>query len=419
MVRKLVLLAVTTFTVFAVIPIAAANPGQLDVAARQLQAMESDTPSLAVQTPAEELDLGERYVGDVFAFEAQDVAVYRSLDRHAYVDVRIPVALRNDGPTALAYSPTALAGERGYPSVQLVDSEGVVYPLDRRKAQTEAVAGSSLQSIPTGLPAHWTVGFEVPAEHASDMRLELVSQGLVVAGWDLSSAPVTPAGWDAPDYATEASSRDTVQWSDDISLTFVDRAANACGNADLVVSAGAGVVIANVTNAGLVDAPFPNVLYPAVAGVAIWTDGTSARFTDHVNAAAAFVEAETFAEGASDATDQVQFDIVTEATELNWHSRERVLVTPGETAIRALVFPAPRDSRFVNPVEPPAAVLLTTPTGEVFWVDLSSLPGDEYDIPVCTWTQPSMFLGTIESPVRYQELAPQQEAAEEPGALGG
>ncbi len=416
MVRKLVLLAVTAFTALAVIPVAAANSGPPRYAALQTETSEEDTQATSVQVTAEELDLGQRYVGAALAFEAQDAKLYRSLDRHNYLDVRVSVALRNDGARALPYSPTALAGEPGYPQLQLVDDEGVVYPLDRTKAQAHAVPGSNLQSIPVGLPAHWTVGFEVPQTQADDLTLELVSDGAVVARWDLYSEPAALQGWTAPDYASVASVGEDIPWEGDLSVTILDRAADACGAADLVVSAGTGVVLVTLNNDGVVDAPFPNVLYPSVTGIAVWADGTTGRFSDDVDATAAFVDIETLVEGASTAKPEVQEGIIADLADLDYSSRERKFVTPAESAYRGLLFPAPRDSRLVDPVEPPDAVVFYTPDGDTVWVDLTSLPGDEYDMPVCTWTQPSMFLGTIESPVTYQELV--EVVEEDEGVLG-
>jgi len=272
MVRKLVLLAVALSTVLAAIPVlAATRPTDIATASYQDSRSES-SPSVvglpgvlgllgaqSVSAVSGQLAPGQRYSGDGFALEVQNIDISTSLVREGYLEVRIGVAYQNNGASPIPYSATAFAGEDGYPQLQMIDDEGVVYPLDRTIAD-HAVAGSDLPSIPVGLPGHWTVGYQVPETQATDLAIQLVQERSVVATWDLDADSVSLQGWAAPDGAMVVGVAEDIAWSDGLVVDFHTTYGDACGDPYSVVSAGNAKVIGTVTSSAVTDTLFPNVL---------------------------------------------------------------------------------------------------------------------------------------------------------------
>lgn len=439
MVRKLVLLAVALSTVLAAIPVLAStrptdiasSASATDPRVRSSDVSLSSSRVAAIQTGSPvsgQLAPGERHVADGFALEVQGVDISTSLVREGYLELRIAVAYQNNGVGPVPYSATAFAGEYTYPELEVIDDEGVVYPLDRSVADL-AVAGSDLPSIPVGLPAHWTVGYQVPETQASDLAIQLVQAGTVLATWDLDAAPVALDGWTAPDGATEVGVSDDIAWSDDLTVDFHTTYGDSCGDPYSVVSAGNGKVIGTVTSTAVTDTLFPNVLYPSVPFYAVWADGSSAHYQNVLDADYLFLELGDVISG-----DPSKFEpgvetnsVIFDATVNNVESNEKVIMPPGSEHIFDLEFGLPRDSRLVDPQANPVALYAITPDGVSYWVDLSGAAdldaefifGDSFDFDTikpadralledlteafaCTESVPVRYLGTIDGLADYR-----------------
>ena len=374
MVKKLVLLAVALSTVLAAIPVmATTRPTDVAVSAsyQDDSAQESTESEVIVADPVGPLAPGERFNGDVFAIEIQGVDVSASLVRTDYVEVRIAVAYQNNSAAPIPYSPTAFAGEYTYPRLELVDGEGIVYPLNRRIAD-HTVAGSDVPSIPVGLPGHWTVGYQVPATQSTPMSIQLVEGDNVTATWDLEAGPVALAGWDAPDGTSVVTIGQEIEWSDGLTIDFHTVYGDACGDPYMVVSAGNGIVFGTITSSATADTLFPNVLYPNIPFYAVWADGSSARYQGVEEADFLFTDLSSVTADTADAFDGIEEQgILLGAGLNNRESDERVIMAPGTTHSFAVEFTLPRDSRLVDPQADPVAMYTITPDGTSYWVDLA------------------------------------------------
>ncbi len=421
MVRKLMLLAVVSLTAFAAIPVAAAKPG-LPVNA----VFQSDNDEVPVAPDVVSLDLGERFVGDGFALEVQRAFIVPSIVRTDYLDVRVAVAFQNLGDTPLPMSPIALSGEPGYPSLQLVDDEGVVQELDRSDPYRMAVPTSSLTNIPPGLPAHWTLGFEASSEQASELTVQAVSDGFVVAEWDVLSTPRPLTGWSAPAGVTEASRGDSIEWDDAVTLEFESQGTFACGLADLVFSATTSFVFFDIENSDVVERAFPAVQYPAVPMIAVWEDGTTAR---HVESAG-FVEQPTtdivnYSKFAGDLTDDEKAIIQDEAMNMRPGPEFNMVPPQVQRATMVSSFLAASDSRLADVLDTPIALYLTPPEGNPVWLDLSNTTNrfdtkEEAENPSCGFGTPSVELGTRALLMQLLELqVPPEEVEETDDSLSG
>lgn len=456
MVRKIVLLTMVSAVAFATVPVAAAWTGvpssgvyQTDDELSEEPTLDlgeegEESPDVADPVVVEELDLGERFTSDTFALEVQGFLTVASVDHNQLIAVRASVALQNlsDGP--LVYTPTALTGEDNYPELQLVDSAGEIYEIDRRNPQRYAIAGSSLQYIPNGLPAHWTVGWQVPVAQAEDMVIQAIWNGDVVAEWDLESEPSTLAGFDAPEGMDTGVSGDTFTWSTDednenvLTVEVGKSYAHSCGHPELVVSAATGYVPFFITNDDTREAYFPGVAYPDVPMYAVWADGSSARYSDH----GAYFEFETgdvdFERDLAEASRYEDLPPLEEwLAEENaaWYAEHGFnseivrktdwehIVYPEETDRRLVAFPVPRFGPLVNQLEAPTAILVAPPTGEQIWFNLdqvadaaNQLEAGDVWLPSCDAAVPSVTLdlGLVGS--NYHLLVvPETES----GGLGG
>ncbi len=421
MVRKLMLLAVVSLTAFAAIPVAAAKP-DLPVNA----VFQSDDDEARVAPDVVSLNLGERFVGDGFALEVQDAFIVPSIVRTDYLDIRLAVAFQNRGTVPLPMSPIALSGEPGYPSLQLVDDEGVVQTLERNDPYRMAVPTSSLLNIPPGLPAHWTLGFEASSEQASELTLQAVSDGFVVAEWDILSTPRRLEGWSAPAGVAEAGRGDTIEWNDALTLQVESQGTVACGLADLVFSATTSFVFFDIENSDVVERAFPGVQYPAIPMIAVWEDGTTAR---HVESAG-FVKQPTtdivnFSKFAGDLTDDEKAIISEEA--MNMRPGPEFNVVPPQVQGGTMVssFLAASDSRMSDVLETPVALYMTPPEGEPVWLDLSNTTNrfdttEEAENPSCGFGTPSVELGTRTLLMQLLELqVPPEETEATDDSLAG
>lgn len=396
MIRKSMLLTAALLAALAAIP-AAARP---DSAAPGV----AQSPPAQVDTEADQLDLGERFAGDGFSFEVQDVYTARSLIRTGYDEVRVPVTFVNEGGDAMAYSTVGLAGIDGYPTVQLRDSAGVVHPVDTRDPGNSVAPGSNLTVVPDGMPVHWTVGFQVPSAYTPSMSLEVVVNQSVVASFSLTGQPRSLEGFSAPVGADQADFGDTVAWGDGVDVTFRSVETVACGAAELVHSAVSTIVEVRLENTDVVDQLFPAVRHPGVTGYAIWEDGSSGRY----------VGATTIFPPIPDgATNQQVNELTAQGIRSipNAQAAHEIVVPPGFPLDLGLVFQTPRDSRFVDVTDDPVALWLTPPGGNAVWVDLTSAPTSDFEVDedvqtdvACAFGQPALFLNTADEPQSVVEL---------------
>lgn len=409
MIRKSMLFSAALLAALAAIP-ASARPDSVAPVVAQ------SSPQQVDATDGERLALGERFSGDGFSFEAQDVYTARSLTRTGYDEVRVPVTFINDGAAALLYSTIGLAGVDGYPAVQLRDSAGVAHPVDTRNPGDAAAPGSNLTVLPVGMPAHWTLGFQVPSAFTDSMELEVVQGGSIVASFVLSGTPRPLTGFDMPAGAVGVDFGDTVTWSDGVEITFRTVETVACGAAELVHSAVSTIVEARVENTDVVDQFFPAVRHPAVTGYAIWEDGTSARFVGATTVFPPFPEDATAAE-----INEMMAEGVRSIP--NVRASHEIVVPPGFPLNLGLVFQTPRDSRFVEVTADPVALWLTPPNGSNVWVDLNSAPVSEFAIDedfqvdvACAFAQPTLFLNTADEPQTVVALEQEEPETETEGS---
>ena len=133
---------------------------------------------------AQEFSLGERFSGPGWELEVQDAFSVRSPDRADYTEVRVGVAMTTTS-TALPYLFNGLTGGNGYPELTLRDSSGEHRTIPVTDPGAHLLPGSVLSLMLPGVPARWTVGFEVPTAFASTLLLDASWDGQVVATWDL------------------------------------------------------------------------------------------------------------------------------------------------------------------------------------------------------------------------------------------
>ncbi len=318
-------------------------------------ALAQDEPESSPPPPVAVLELGQRFAGPGWDLEVQDAFVVPSPVRTGWSEVKVGVAFR---PTAvvLPYLLNGLAGEAGYPVLALRDGAGELRVIPETDPITNLVPGSTLSVIPPGVPARWTVGFEVPTAFTSELSVEASENGVTFASWDLRSSRSALGGWEPLPGLAITEFNEPIPWSDDLEVTPVDHTVQVCGDPETQqVTVGYGLVV-RVTNNGVDDAPFPDVLYPQPAGVAVWTDGSSARYSTQF-----FIQTE---------------DVPTDP--LRSESIERVMIPPRTTFERVMTFIVPRDGRFVNEAGLPAAVILAPPAEVPVWVDLGAKPGSDF-----------------------------------------
>ncbi len=304
--------------------------------------------------PVAELSLGQRFSGPGWDVEVQDAFVVQSPDRTGWSEVRAAIAIRPTG-APLPYLWNGPTGELNYPALAIRDAAGETHSIPVTDPVGHLVPGSALSIVPPGIPAHWTVGFEVPTPFADDLVIEVAAGDTVLAGWDLSSSRAPLTGWEPVSGLAISELNEPIPWSDDLEVTPIDHTTLACGNPlTQQVTVGYGLVV-EVSNEGVDDAAFPDVLYPDVAGLAIWHDGSSARYSS-------------------------QTHLITEeepVDPLRTESIERVMIPPQTTYERMMIFILPRDGRFASIEAAPEAVILAPPGGEPVWLDVSAVPGSD------------------------------------------
>ncbi|HDH03121.1 MAG TPA: hypothetical protein ENH15_02615 [Actinobacteria bacterium] len=299
-----------------------------------------------------ELELGQRFELGAWGIEVQDIFMEESRFRFGYEEVRLSVAFITLAEP-LPYEFNAFTGMDGFPMLQLRDAAGELWESPVVRPSSNTFPGSALHTIEASIPAHWTVGFDVPQSASDEMSVEAVWNGNVVASWDLTSSPSEPEGWDTPPGSNEALPGDPIEWSDDVDITIVGQLVQVCGNPEIERVTVYYVTELEVENLTDRDALFPNVRFPESVGTAVWADGTSARYSIPVTLTEEQLDGEL---------------------PLNARNIEQLIIPPRTTVTVGLVFPAPRDSRLVDPDEAPESLLLNTVGGERWWFDVSNQP---------------------------------------------
>jgi hypothetical protein len=311
--------------------------------------------------PVIRLAPGQRYSHGPWDLEVQNLFMAPSPHRARYSEVRMTVAFRNTSGVEIVFGRAALGDNRAlYPQLQLRDSSGVVHPLPLERPQETSVAGSNLGSVPPGVTARWTVGFQVPTIYTAGLAAEAIVDGQVVAAWDLNQGPQPLAGWSPPEGMATSQMGSGLDWTDELRVTPVGYGSTVCGNPAVehaVLIFGLQFLVENLS---FTDALWPGTKYPEVPAIGIWGDGGSAHFAT-----------ETFF-GSPDP--------------LNRHSFEEVVIPPqldpdgsGTVAppeARGMIFPLPRDGRLGGVDLPPQAVILypPAPDADPIWVSITGSP---------------------------------------------
>ena len=132
----------TVIAVLALVTAGVAGVGALAAQPAGVQLAQDDETPTAVVVERVSLALGERYSNGEWELEVQDAFVADSDDRAAFVEVRASVAFRALSGATMPYEWAAFTGMSGYPTLQIVDGDDVVYPIDVFEAGTTMVPGS-------------------------------------------------------------------------------------------------------------------------------------------------------------------------------------------------------------------------------------------------------------------------------------
>ena len=294
------------------------------------------------------LPLGARYTTPAWDIEAQAAFAAASPSRVGWTEVRVSVALGNNGPSPLRFSETAFVDGDGYPRLVLTDSADFARPLRLTRPHHTSVPGSNLITIPTGLTARWTVGFQVPTDATEELILVARdAAGTPLAAWDLTVAQA-PVDWEPPAGLEVVLAGETIPWTPVIAAIPGDYGTLVCGDPLVEHITQVFVLEMNVTNLSLADDMlWPGPRYPATAAVAQWPDGGTA---------AGWIE--TYI-GNFDPLYKPWFD--------------SVFLPPSEGTVykRGLVFAVPRDGRMGPVDDVPQGVQLNLPDGTAVWLELA------------------------------------------------
>jgi hypothetical protein len=382
MVRKVMLTAAVLLLVMT--GIASARPGPDVQMALQDTAEADETPMFV-----ESLVLGERYSNGLFDLEIQDAFWVDSPLYPAYDEVRLSVAFRHHTDVPWLPSQYAFTGEYGYPKLQLVDSAGEIHDIptnviplwvevvqeapegsdDTAGESTPTrtlnvqlgefgynVGGYSLSMQPRGIPARWTVGFRLPSTLAADLVVQASFGGQVVAEWDLETAAIGTQGWDRPAGFDLAELGDSIVWNESLLLEPRAVATEVCGDPQYGHTSVNTSMLLGVSSVADRDALFPDVRYPQMTAIAVWEDGTAARYSE---GSIAYYDDDTEAE-------------IFDRSLLVYG--EHIVVPPHTDNDVFLEFVAPRDGRFADITSGPVAIVLYPPDGSAIWVDVTGAP---------------------------------------------
>ncbi len=338
--------------VFTILGVTGESTGDaLQAEGNALQSQETDPgPTAPPLAPGERFDAGS------YQIEVQDAFAVESPDRFGYDEVRVSVAFRHSFPGELPYTPVALTGTAGaYPAVIVRDAEGHAYPIDVVDPDNHRASGSRLVTQPRGVPARWTVGFQVPAAFSHRLTVEAAVGGVTVASWDLRRSKRPGRGWEVPAGAAAVSWGTPIDWDDRLIVTPVGRTILVCGDPGRGPVVSVFALAVRVENTSGRDALWPDVRFPAAGGYAVWRDGSSARFFDEAHAGP-----------VEDPLDRL--------------TEEQVVVPPRTRVLRFMAFVVPRDERFSAVDELPDWVVLTPPSGSSTWVDLTGQPVTDLEL---------------------------------------
>ena len=307
--------------------------------------LETDTPTTF---NVEHLSLGERYETPLFDLEIQDAFVAPSVDGVGYSKVRAAVAFRQLSDVPVPYEWAGMTGMVGYPELRVVDEDGEIWSITVRDPAQALLPGSNLVSLEPYVPGHWTVGFQVPTAQASELTIEALWNGELIADWDVFSNPVPLTGWDAPPNAAVLSSSDTiVEWNGSVISDIGVHGTGACATNDASAETSFALFFELSTNDSL-DGLFPDVRAPNPVAIAIWEDGASARM--RIDGIASLVGDETVVANAL--------------------SPEQIVIPPGVTLLGVGIFDVVRDQRFADLLEQPISVIFYPTEEQPVWYDV-------------------------------------------------
>ncbi|MEE8330738.1 MAG: hypothetical protein V3R84_03120 [Acidimicrobiia bacterium] len=348
------------FTLRRVSPLLAlATAAAFTLALAPAQAQSGDAPSeetTAVATAAAPAALLQIARSDTLTTGTWDMAVgdvFAAISpiRRGYTEVRIGLNMTNIGDTDAGYRIDGFFTDPTYPRLSLIDANGTKYRLLPVHSTRGLLPGSTLSTVPSGMTARWTVGFQVPTAYASDLELAVAGTEGSVA-FDLSSA-AGGATTEQPANMLAVSIGDEIPWGDALSVSAFDHGSLVCGDPNTQLAAQIVAVGFEVGNRTLSDADWPGVRFPENLAIAQWADGGSARM--------AF---ETFAG---------DFDPL-----LKW-AEDAVRIPAGgdgvsasDTYKRAMLFAVPRDARLGDNTvdDAPIGIWLQPEGTDAVWLEL-------------------------------------------------
>jgi hypothetical protein len=305
--------------------------------------------------PPAQLGRSDTFVTGTWELAVDQVFSAPSPIRNGYTEVRVGLTMRNIGDAEAVYHADGFFGAAGYPRLDLTDGAGNAGPLRGSHSTRALLPGSMLSTVPPGLTARWTIGFQVPSAFTDTLTLN-VHGAEGDAAFDLSSA-VGPAQIGAPEGVATISLGEGVDWGEDFALSAFDFGTLMCGDPNRQLAMQIVAVGFEVGNKTGLDADWPGVRFPDNVAVAVWPDGASARF--------AF---ETF---AGDFEPLFKWSEDAARFPAGGNDDE-----PSATYRRAMLFAVPRDGRLVDADAGPVGLWLQPPGSDsALWLDLPSAGG--------------------------------------------
>lgn len=342
--------------------LALATAAALTLALTPALAQSEDAPSeepAAVATTAAPAALLQIARGDTVTVGTWEIAVGEvftavSPIRVGYAEVRIGLTMTNVGGADASYRFDGFFTDPTYPRLSLVDGNGTAYRLLPAHSTRALLPGSALMTVPPGMTARWTAGFQVPSAYATNLEL-------VVAGTDgeavfaLSGAGGIPVPEQPADMSI-LSSGDEIPWGNALSVSMFDHGSLVCGDPNTQLVTQIVAVGFEVGNRGASNAAWPGGGFPDNLAIAQWADGGSARMSS-----------ETFA-GDFDPL----FKLADDAALIPAGGDG---VSPSQTYKRAMLFAVPRDARISGTVDDAPIGVWLRPVGtDPVWIEIDG-PG--------------------------------------------
>jgi hypothetical protein len=322
---------------------------------------EDEAPSTTAATddiaapPLTELARSDTFVTGTWELAVDQVFSAPSPIRHGYTEVRVGVTMKNRGDVAAEYRSDGFFGGAEYPRLGMTDGAGNAGALLGSQSVRAVLPGSMLSTVPPGLTARWTVGFQVPTAYADNLTLD-VHGADAGAAFDLSSS-AAQAAVEAPEGIETVAFGDHIDWGDDFVISAFDSGSLVCGDPNRQLAMQIVAVGFEVGNKTALDADWPGVRFPDDVAIAVWPDGASARFSFETYAG----DFDPLFKWSGDAT-RVPAGGDGDA--------------PSTTYRRAMIFGVPRDGRLVNADTGPMGLWLQPPgSASALWLDLPASGG--------------------------------------------